>query len=175
MPGSRRAWPPASTTMWRRPGWQATGTRASWLPVLGRDFPVTPFTKRAVTAASGSVITVSAEVAAIRAVAHGCERLRACGRWPLVWYGEAMVDVAAGWLRYTLDGSVPVRRYSGYGHGFDAGQGRRRRARSTARGSRRGADHRYPARLRPQAPEPVDLYASIPPAGAFSVHTDSAS
>lgn len=38
----------------------------------------------------------------------------------LVWHGGALVDVAAGWLRYTLDGAVPVRRYSPYGHGFDA-------------------------------------------------------
>lgn len=46
--------------------------------------------------------------------------LAAPGARSLVWHGGALVDVAAGWLRYPLDGSVPVRRYSGYGHGFDA-------------------------------------------------------
>jgi len=29
------------------------------------------------------------------------------------------VDVAAGWRRYALDGSVPVNRCAGYGRGFD--------------------------------------------------------
>lgn len=37
-----------------------------------------------------------------------------------MWHDGALVDVAAGWRRYGLDGSAPVKRYSGYGPGFDA-------------------------------------------------------
>lgn len=46
--------------------------------------------------------------------------LAAPGARSLIWHGGALVDVAAGWMRYTLDGAAPVRRYSGYGRGFDA-------------------------------------------------------
>ena len=37
-----------------------------------------------------------------------------------MWHDGALVDVAAGWRRYPLDGSAPVSRYTGYGPGFDA-------------------------------------------------------
>lgn len=46
--------------------------------------------------------------------------LTAPGSGSLVWHDGALVDVAAGWRRYALDGSVPVSRYTGYGPGFDA-------------------------------------------------------
>lgn len=46
--------------------------------------------------------------------------LAAPGARCLVWHDGAVVDVAAGWRRYELDGSAPVSRYSGYGPGFDA-------------------------------------------------------
>jgi hypothetical protein len=42
------------------------------------------------------------------------------GARSLVWHDGGLVDVAAGWRRYGLDGSEPVSRYSGYGRGFDA-------------------------------------------------------
>ena len=62
---------------------------------------------------------------------RGCERLpgvqemsrvelTAPGAGSLVWHDGALVDVAAGWRRCQLDGSVPVSRYTGYGPGFDA-------------------------------------------------------
>ena len=38
----------------------------------------------------------------------------------LAWVGGDLYDVAAGWRRFALDGSEPVRRYGGYGAGFDA-------------------------------------------------------
>jgi hypothetical protein len=38
----------------------------------------------------------------------------------LAWVGGELYDVAAGWLRFPLDGSRPVPRYSGYGAAFDA-------------------------------------------------------
>jgi hypothetical protein len=46
--------------------------------------------------------------------------LTAPGAGSLVWHDGALVDVAAGWRRYALDGSVPVSRYTRYGPGFDA-------------------------------------------------------
>jgi hypothetical protein len=62
---------------------------------------------------------------------RGCERLpgvqemsrvelTAPGSGSLLWHVGALVDVAAGWRRYPLDGSAPVSRYTGYGPGFDA-------------------------------------------------------
>lgn len=38
----------------------------------------------------------------------------------LVWVGDGLFDVAAGWRRFPLDGSAPKARYSAYGPGFDA-------------------------------------------------------
>jgi hypothetical protein len=46
--------------------------------------------------------------------------LTAPGAESLVWPDGALVDVAAGWRRYPLGGSVPVSRYTEYGPGFDA-------------------------------------------------------
>lgn len=46
--------------------------------------------------------------------------LSAPGARSLVWHDGVLVDVAAGWLSYPLDGSRPVRQYAGYGPGFDA-------------------------------------------------------
>jgi hypothetical protein len=42
------------------------------------------------------------------------------GARSLVWHDGGLVDVAAGWRRYPLDGSAPVSRYSQYAPGFDA-------------------------------------------------------
>ncbi len=46
--------------------------------------------------------------------------LAAPGARSLVWHDGMLVNVAAGWTSYPLDGSKPTRRYSGYGPGFDA-------------------------------------------------------
>lgn len=42
------------------------------------------------------------------------------GARSLVWVAGELFDVAAGWRRFPLDGSVPVSRYASYGTGFDA-------------------------------------------------------
>jgi hypothetical protein len=45
--------------------------------------------------------------------------LAAPGARSLVWQDGTLVDVAAGWTSYPLDGSRPTSRYGGYGPGFD--------------------------------------------------------
>jgi hypothetical protein len=46
--------------------------------------------------------------------------LAAAGARALAWVGGELYDVAAGWMRFPLDGSSPERRYAGYGPRFDA-------------------------------------------------------
>ncbi len=46
--------------------------------------------------------------------------LAATGARALAWAGGELYDVAAGWMRFPLDGSPPERRHTGYGPSFDA-------------------------------------------------------
>ena len=46
--------------------------------------------------------------------------LPAPGVQTLIWDGDALVDPAAGFQRFDVDGTQPQRRYMGFGKAFDA-------------------------------------------------------